>query len=206
SPTPPRLLDQDRIAAVVGDGRSLEFIPIPWDKLKASLRRLGDPAAADLTPAVPVALDVVLTAGRGDAAATTKLISEAITTRLGLDGLRVAPGGSVVVRVNLTEVAGETLPIVETSSPFDFRGRPTGRTATEAKGAAVVEILAKGKTEPLWRGKLEAGSSRSFREDITNDTIRQSMLDHITYQLRGLDIPYFVPKGGDGCPLPVVVR
>jgi hypothetical protein len=69
----------------------------------------------------------------------------------------------------------------------------------------VLELWAAGEAAPLWRGTLTASSSRSFSEEITDATVRKSMLEHLGRQLDGLEIPYFLPKSKDTLALPAVI-
>ena len=93
--------------------------------------------------------------------------------RLQNDGIRVEAGRPTTFRLRFSENAGDTLPIYERQNPFDFQGRDTGRTATEAEGSLVVELVAGDKT--LWRDTISASSSRSFREEINDTTVRNNI-------------------------------
>ncbi len=203
----PHLLDKDQVIGAFGAEREkLRTFTVPWDKLNASLKQMADKAPAFLAPGDAVSLDFQLAGLRGDEADTKKVLGEALTARLARDGITVAAGKPTVLRLKFTEEVGETLPIFERQSVFDFRGKDTGRTATEAKGAAVLEIVAKGEEKPLWRGHLKAMSARSFKEEITDAAVRKSMLEHLATQLSGLDMPYFIPKAKDVVALPAVVE
>ncbi len=102
--------------------------------------------------------------------------------------------------------AGVRLTIFERQSPFDFKGKDTGKKAPKAKGAAILELTVKGEAKPLWRGHLTAMSARSFKEEITDATVRKSMREHLAKQLSGTDMPYFIPKSKDTVALPAVVE
>jgi hypothetical protein len=97
------------------------------------------------------------------------------------------------------------LAIYARQSRFDFRGTDTGRKATEAKGEASVELFGSGSTSPLWREMLHSSNARSFDKEITDATVRQSMLDQLSQQLNRLNLPYFMPESEKFVPLPVVV-
>lgn len=204
------LADENRLAGVFASDRNedrLRFVPVPWDKLRRSLKAMTDREPAHIAPGLAVSVDVQLAgrngAGGGDAG---KLITEALTKRLARDGVPVAAGRPTVLKVRLAEAAGETLPIFERRTRFDFRGSDTGRTATEARGEAVVELFVGGEPRPVWRVGLSAASGRSFEQEITDATIRASMLDHLTAQLGKLDLPYFIPKAAEVTALPAVVE
>lgn len=201
------VMDKDHLLAAYGrDAGALETINIPWQDIHNSLKALADKAPAHLAPGQAVSLQMQLTGLGGDQAETMRLITEAFTRRLGRDGLTLASGQKTVFRARFSEAAGDTLPIYERQSPFDFRGQDTGRTATERKGSLVLEMLVEGEDQPLWRDTISASSSRSFREDINDASIRQSMLDSLAYRIGELNVPYFIPKSPDLYALPIVVE
>jgi WD40 repeat protein len=203
----PHLLEKGRVIGVFGDDKGkLQSFTIPNEKLAASLKVMAAKGASHLAPGKAVSLELQLTGLRGDEDETRKLLTEALTRRLARDGIPVAAGQSTVLRLRLSEEAGDKLPIFEQQSPFDWRGTATGKKATEAKGAAVLEIVAMNEEKPLWRGHLSAMSARSFREEITDATVRKSMLEHLTKQLSGMDMPYFIPKAKDTVALPAIVE
>lgn len=207
SDVPPHLLNKDRVIGEFGTERDkLRTFTVPWDKLDASFKQMADKAPAFLAPGDAVSLEFELAGLRGEEAETKKILTDALTERLARDGITVAAGKPTVLKLKLSEQAGDMLPIVERQSAFDFRGKDTGRKATEAKGAAILEITAKGEKKPLWRDHLKAMSARSFEEEITDATVRKSMLEHLAKQLSGLDMPYFIPKAKDLVALPAVVE
>ena len=135
------------------------------------------------------------------------MLVDALTRRrLPRDGISVAENKTTVLRLKLAEEAGNTLPIFERQSPFDIKGKDTGKKATEAKVAAVLELVVKGDDKPLWCGHLTAMFARSFKEEITDATVRKSMLEHLSKQLSGMDMPYFIPKSKNTVALPAVVE
>lgn len=203
----PHILDKDHVIGVFGDDRTrLQTITIPGEKLNAALKQMAAKTPSFLTPGEAVSLELELTGLRGDEAETRRVLTEALTRRLMRDGIPVAANKSTVLRLKLSEEAGDKLPIFARQSPFDIKGANTGKTATEAKGAAVLELVAKGDAKPLWRGHLSAMSARSFTEEINDDTVRKSMIEHLTKQLSGMDMPYFIPKSTDILALPAVVE
>jgi hypothetical protein len=202
----PHLADQNRVVGLLGgDEKSLQAVPIPWVKIKAALKAVEDKADAYLAPGRPVALDLRLEGLRGDANETRTLLGQALAKRLAQDGIPLAAQAPTVLRLSLSEQAGEALAIRERQSPFDRQGRDTGRKATEAKGAAALELWAAGETAPLWRGHLKAVSGNSFSEEINDATLRKSMLEGLGRQLDGLEVPYFLPKDRATLALPAVI-
>lgn len=203
----PHLVDKDHIVGTFGgDTSRLQTLAVPANKLRGALKAMGAKAPSFLAPGSPVSLELDLSGARGGEAEARKLLTDALTRRLARDGVPVAEGKSTVLRLKLSEAAGDTLPIFERQSPFDFRGKDTGRKATEAKGAAVLELVAKGEEKPLWRGHLSAMSARTFQEEITDTAVRKSMLEHLSRQLESLDMPYFIPKSKDTVALPAIVE
>jgi WD40 repeat protein len=183
---------------------TLELVEIPWDKINASLKLLEGKAPAILTPAQPVSIKLALKGARGDERSTGNMLTKTLSTRLAHDGIRVQSGSSTWFGLRLSEKAGDTLPIFERQSAFDRRGRDTGRTATEAKGALVIELFA--GDEVIWRDSVTAESSSSFSEEITDESIRKSMLERITKEMNRISLPYFVPSSKDHIALPVVIE
>jgi len=203
---PPYLVDQSRIVGAFGrQPHRLRAAEIPWPQIRESLAAMSAKADADLAPGRPVALDLRLTGVRGDEAETRNILGQALALRLGRDGIPVAAQAPTVLRLKLAESAGDTLPIYARQSPFDFKGTATGQKATEVNGAAVLELWAAGEVTPVWRDTLNAGSSRSFSEDINDVTIRKSMLENLGRQLDHLNLPYFLPKNKGTLALPAVI-
>ncbi|MFO0798149.1 MAG: hypothetical protein U0804_11795 [Gemmataceae bacterium] len=203
---PPYLVDQSRVVGAFGnESHKLRAAEIPWPQIRESLKAMTAKADADLAPGRPVALDLRLTGVGGNEAETRAALGQALAARLHRDGIPVAAQAPTVLRLKLAESPGDTLPIYSRQSPFDFRGSDTGRKATEVKGAAVLELWAAGAAAPVWREALNAGSSRSFTEDINDVTIRKSMLENLGRQLDDLTMPYFLPKNKGTLALPAVI-
>lgn len=202
------LYDNDHlIGAFPDDPETLQAYTIPWKEIRESIAQVTDGGAAILGPSQPVSINIDF-GGQlaGDANQTASQIAEALGQRLQRDGIKVANGQKTKFLLRFSERPGDTLPIYERQSPFDFRGRDTGRTATERKGSLVIELVAEGEKAPLWRESFEATSSRSFREDINDATIRKTMIESLTRQIRELYLPYFIPKDEKRLALPVVFQ
>jgi hypothetical protein len=203
---PPYLVDQSRVVGAFGtEPHKLRAAEIPWPQVRESLKAMAAKADADLAPGRAVALDLRLTGAGANEAETRNALGQALAARLGRDGIPIAAQAPTVLRLKLAESPGDTLPIYARQSPFDFRGADTGRKATEVKGAAVLELWAAGENAPVWREALNAGSSRSFTEDINDVTIRKSMLENLGRQLDDLTMPYFLPKNKGTLALPAVI-
>lgn len=202
------LYDDDHlVGAFPNNPGQLESYAIPWKEIRESIANLNDTRATLLGPAKPVSIKIDFSGQLGgDAAQTANEIAGALGQRLQRDGIKVADGQETVFHLKFSEQAGDTLPIYERQSPFDFRGNDTGRKATERKGSLVVELTAKGETAPLWREALDATSARSFQEDINDASIRKTMLESLTRQIRELYLPYYVPKDEQRLALPVVFQ
>lgn len=184
----------------------VSVIEIPWKQIRASLDSLKKKDAALLSPASPVRVDIQLGDLRGAAEETESTIRQAFASRLSRDGISVSSTGTAVFKIRFAETPGDTLPIYERQSPFDFRGQDTGRRATEAKGKLVVELILPGRETPIWRDTIEAQSSRSFREGINDASIRKSMLQNLAFNIFDLNFPYFIPQSEQLIALPVVIQ
>ncbi|HWE94331.1 MAG TPA: hypothetical protein VG269_10230 [Tepidisphaeraceae bacterium] len=195
------------IGAFPNDPAQLQSYPIPWKEIRASIALMKDPNATLLGPAQPVSIRADLGgAVAGDAAHTASLIADALAQRLQRDGIKVVAGSDTTFHLRFSEAAGDTLPIFERQSPFDLRGRNTGREIAERKGSLVIELTTKGDSTPLWRETLNATSGRSYREDINDASVRDTMLQALNYEIRHMAIPYFIPKDERKLALPVVFQ
>ncbi|MDB5353829.1 MAG: hypothetical protein JWN24_282 [Phycisphaerales bacterium] len=193
------------IGAMSKNAAQLESYPIPWKDIRQSIALMHNADATLLGPSRPVSISAEF-AGQVEDAQTGQLIADALEQRLKRDGIKVAPGSDTVFHLRLSEAAGDTLPIHERQSPFDFRGRDTGRTIAERQGSLVIELTAKGESSPLWRETIAATSARSFREEINDASVRKSMIESLTRQLHELSVPYFVPKDQKSLALPVIIQ
>lgn len=202
-----RVLDDKRlIGNFPANPDQLHVLEIPWEKIRAAQAALKSKAAAYLTPETPVGLLVEIDDARGDKQEISQALEAAFTERLKLDGLKLGAGGKSYFCLKFVDKPGELLPIFEREK-FSFRGgRDTGRTAQESKGDLVVELLAFGKSAPLWRETLNVASGRSFNEEITDDTMRKSMLESAARQIKSLKFPYFIPESGELPTLPIIVQ
>lgn len=179
---------------------------IPWEAIERSRKAMAEKTPAFIAPYQPVDIQLDLGGARGAAGETEKQITAAIMRRLQRDQITYKAGSPSYFRLSFSESEGETLPIYERQSPFDFRGRDTGETATEAKGSLVVEFHVEGRPEPLWREAFDARSSRSFHEEINQQTIRESMLRSLAGQLDRMHFPYFMPVDENLAALPIILN
>ncbi|CAN0454024.1 unnamed protein product, partial [Hapterophycus canaliculatus] len=197
-------LDRDRlVGSFPHDPEMVQVVTIPWSLITASLKLIQEGAPAILSESEPVTIRCDLVGIRGDASVTEQLLKEKLATRLQAEGIRVEPGGASEFHMRFSEKAGDMLPVYERQSRFNFRGKDTGRKVAEAEGSLVIELIVDGDT--LWRDSLSASSSRSFREDVNDASVRKSMLTNIARGMEQLNIPYFIPKAEDQIALPVVL-
>lgn len=203
-----RVLDADHIIGTLpSNPGQLQSYEVPWKQIRRSIALMRDPKAGLMSPAQPVSVSAEFGSPlAGDAAQTASVITEALRRRLGRDGIDVSDGSSATFTLKLSEKAGDSLPIYERQSRFDFRGNNTGRTATERIGSLMVELTIKGQDAPLWRESLQAVSGRSFQAEINDASIRKSMLESLIHQMQQLYLPYFIPEDEQELALPVVLQ
>ena len=184
----------------------IQVLEIPWKDIQKSLAQLEENAPALLGPAEPVSIVFELGPLRGNQDQTVQQLGDAFKARLQQDGLNVQKGQQTFFRMRFSENAGDSLPIRKRQSPFDGRGRDTGRRATEAEGQLVVELIVTGNNEPIWRDSLSAFSSRSFDDVVNDTTVHNSMIENLSRQLDDLTSPYFIPESKDLLALPVILQ
>ena len=205
--TPLAVLDDDHlIGTFPDDPDSVTVTEIPWDDIRASLAKMQAKAPARFGPGNKVSLTFELSGLRGGQSDTVKILADAMKRRLEREEVEVEKGRETVVRLKLSESAGETLPVREGSSARGPGSGMTGRTVTEAKGSLTIELVVSAAGEPVWSHTLSAVSSRSIRGDVTNASVRVTMLQSLARQFDGLAFPYFIPRSDDALALPVVVE
>ena len=199
--------DQNTVLGRLGSApNKISKIEIPWGDIKQSQEAIEDKVPALIAPSQ--AVDIRLEFGKtlGAAGEAKKLITEAVQKRLERDGINYKPGSPNYFQLRFSESKGDTLPIYARQSRFDFRGRDTGKTISEAKGSLVVEFFGQDSDEPAWREVLDAKNSSSFREEINSKSVRASMLKRMSIELGRMHIPYFMPKDDSLLALPMVFK
>ena len=204
----PHFVDKDRVFMPTGDSSrasTLELITLPVAAIQKSIDVMLNPkVAALLRPGDTISIKSDITNVRfDDPENTRKQLEEALAARLAQDGFKVGPGREVTLTLKYQEEAGERLKVVEQSSPFDRNGRDTGRTAEESKGYIVLDLRAKSVEKPLWTSRGQAGSASSFREEVTDQSVRTSMLKNLQAKIRTLEMPYFIPADPQLVSLPL---
>lgn len=201
------VLDDDHlIGSFPHSPDEIQVLDIPWEDIHKSLTQLKEKGPALLGPDKPVSIVFELGPLRGNQNQTVQQLGDALKKRLQRDGLNVQKGEPTFFRMRFSEQAGDSLAIRERQSPFDWRGRDTGRRATEAQGQLVVELVVPGKDQPIWRDSLRATSSRSFDDVINDTTVRNSMIENLSHQLQDLNFPYFIPQSEEFLALPVILE
>jgi hypothetical protein len=207
-----RLLDQNRILARLPHHKDeVVVLEIPWTGIHESLTQLEDADRAALfRPGQPVSLEIESGNLRGEQEATEALIREQLEEWLSQHQTPIQPGAMYCFRARFSERAGERLPIYTRRLTGPFSDNRTDRTACEAHGQLVVELMMRGNDDPLWSDALTAKSSRKFdTDDITDDTLRENMLSNLGPAIWNMNPPYFIPESNDGLPglpLPLVLR
>ncbi len=186
---------------------ALQPMEIPWDRIRQSLAQLEEEdTPALLSPAKPVSIVFELGTLRGNQNKTVQDLGVALRERLGRDGFEVEKGQSTFFRVRFSEQAGDTVAVHERQTPFDRRGRDTGQRVQEAEGEVVVELIVPGKDEPVWRDSLSAGSDSSYRGEVNDMTVRDTMVENLGNRMDELNFPYFIPESEDMLALPVILE
>ena len=185
----------------------LRSAKIPWDDIRKSLAAIESDDENYLSPSKPVSIKFEFEKLRGDSQSAIDLLTKALTERLSKDGFKVIEGADTYFLLRFSEAAGDTLPIYESQFPgLMFGGRDTGRKATEAKGQLIIELFTPHSNKPLYRESVKGQSSRTFSEEINDQSIRTSMLRSLRFQLDNLNIPYFIPKDKSMKGLPLIIR
>jgi hypothetical protein len=164
----------------------LQALAIPWAPIKAALGQLQAATPALLRPGQPVSLEMEISPPHRDTAQTRRVLREAWSHRLAQEGIPLAGNQPTRVQVKLTEREG----------------------AKPEKARAIVEMamVSAERPEPLWRGRLFLFPSPRGQREGNATTTWTSLLEHLTLQMRNLDLPYFIPRSADALTLPGVIE
>ena len=200
------LVDMNTLLATAGERtETLTARPIPWKEIRASLAKLEEGADAYISPQHPVTVAVDMQNVRSGPEQVQQLIYDSLVKRLARDKIQVKADQPTMLVLRYAEKAGDLVAVYSRQSAWDFRGTDTGRRVTESEGTIVAELLADGGKLLLWRDSLKAWNSRSFTTDVSDETVRQSMLENLAQRLDELSLPYFMPKSEVEIALPVVL-
>ena len=199
--------DQNTILGRLGsEPNKISKVEIPWGDIKEAQQAIEDKVPALIAPNQAVDIRIEFGKTLGTAGEAKKLIIEAVQKRLKRDGINFKPGSPNYFQLRFSESKGDTLPIYQRQSRFDFRGHDTGREISESKGSLVVEFYGSDSDKPAWREVLDATNSRSFSEEINSKSVRASMLKRLSTELGRMHIPYFMPKDDSLLALPMVFK
>jgi len=184
--------------------RTLRFIPIPWDKIDASLAALRDDAGAPLKPDMSVSLSVRVDKLRfGDPAETSGKLADFFRQRFEGDGVRVEDGQPIVLSVAYGESEGETL-----YERQGIAGPATGRTVQATNVNVKMELKKSSGGPALWQHEFSYSPKgvTIFGQQATDATTRDAILRQTLFQLAETPVPYFVPSSKSLSPLPGVTE
>lgn len=202
-------VDQDHVLTIRRQKFTnyVESLTVPWDAIRQSLADMAGNHGV-LTPGQAVSLVVEVTDARGDVEETRSQLLAALRQRVELDGFQVTSEPQAVsFQLRMSEAAGKVMPLFEQKGPLRIQGEYTGQNLTEAKGAAVLEIMHKGKSEPLWSQAITAQSATDYRGGKVDDqVVRQSMIDSLLDNLRQAPMSYFIPTKTSFSALPVIIE
>ncbi|MEX2027207.1 MAG: hypothetical protein WEH44_07895, partial [Pirellulaceae bacterium] len=200
------LVDLNNVLATAGQRtETLTTRTIPWKEIRASLAKLEEGADAYISPKHPVTVALEMQNVRAAPEQVQQLIYDAVVKRLARDSIQVQLDQPTMLVLRYAEKAGDRVAVYARQSPWDFRGTDTGQRVTESEGSIVVELLGNQGKELLWRDVVQAWNSRTFTSDVSDDKVRQSMLQNLAWRLDSLAIPYYMPKSEEEVALPVVL-
>lgn len=171
----------------------LAFLPIPWDRIDASLAAMNSDADAHLKPGDKISLEIQLGELRfGSTGETIGRLTKVFRERLEPDGIVLADDQPLILAVDYSESAGTTL-------SEDSRNGPntTGRKVEATKTHLKMKVFSRGRDTPLW--------SHEFAHDPKIVTIignaernsasaRDASFQQLLYALGSQPLPYFIPR------------
>jgi hypothetical protein len=201
------LVDMNTLLATAGEQRpeTLTARAIPWKEIRASLAKLEEGADAYISPQHPVTVALDLQNVSSAPEQVQQLIYNAVVKRLARDKIDVKPDQPTMLVLRYAEKTGDLVAVYARQSRWDFRGVDTGQRVNKSEGTIVAELLADAGKTLLWRDTIKAWNNSSFTTDVSNETVRQSMLENLARRLDELSIPYFMPKSEAELALPVIL-
>ncbi len=194
-------VDNDHVGAIIGN--EYRVLKIPQERINASLKAMASNAPAILRPGGEIKLEVKNDAG-SDVPDARTVIAERLQAVLGVYDIKITDTATTVLTVKITETRGDPLKIVEKSSPWDRQGTDTGRTMRVYSAKGTAELRAPGRAEPVWSYDVQATSSTSYTGEITDATVRESMLKGLASQVVDVGWPGYIPADENLSWLPVV--
>ena len=177
----------------------LQFSPIPWNQISASLAAMQGDGKAHLKPGTKISLNIQTSDLRfGSADDTVKRLTEVFRRRFKPDGIEIAANQPLVLNVRYRETAGQTL-----HEQKRFSRESTGRTVEATKVHMKMDFTRRGESEPLWSHEFEHDPQfLAIKGDLNDAAARDSMFSHLLYSLASEPIPYFIPEDSELTQLP----
>lgn len=190
-----RLIDNDRALAVVAsqDGRRrLDVITLPWPAIEASLKALRSGAPALLKPGVAISVKYEIGNLRGSKPqAVQEEMDRAVSEGLAGQGLKLADGQALVLRVRHHEEAGPPY-------PPSSGGKST---FTSTRFICEVALTVDDSASPVWTDRWETTGARRFvmnqNDALSDDLLRRKGFDSYLKDLEELVLPSFIPSPKD---------
>jgi hypothetical protein len=178
----------------------LRFIPIPWERIDASLAAMKSDAQAHLKPGMKASLNIQTADLRfGSPDDTTKRLSEVFRKRLKADGIEIAADQPLVLNVHYRESAGQTL-----HEQKGFTREPTGRSVEATKAHLKMDFTLRGTNTALWKHEFEHDPSivTIIKGDPNDASARDAIFNQLLYSMASEPIPYFIPEDSELSQLP----
>lgn len=197
-------LDADHLIVTQGGNRNraLTSVEIPRKAIHASVAALNAGAEAYLSPKTFVSIQVQagqIRTGSPQQAAVE--VERVISDRLKAAGLQVGPGGPSVMVAKYSEFP-ETIQRLVTDSfgrpIFDARGIPSTQQVQTTRAELQLSLVPVGQSDSIWSAQTSATADPSFGSK------GGTIFDSVANQLKGVPIPYFIPKDNGLPSLPVV--
>lgn len=199
--TPRRTLPGGWIAATGPYAKhEIRFLPIPWDKIEASLAAMQGADQPHLKPGLSVSLNIRIEKLRfGTPEDTSARLADLFRERFQGDGIGVADDQPVVLNVSYSESVGETL-----HERKGISGPPTGRTVQATKVEVKMSLTTRAGNRSLWAQEFayDPHLVTIINQQASDASARDAILRQLIYQLSATPIPYFVPQDKALSPLP----
>lgn len=197
-------LDADHLIVTQGGNRNraLTSVEIPRKAIHASVAALNAGADAYLSPKTFVSIQVQAGQIRsGSAQQAAVEVERVLADRLKAAGLQVGSGGPSVMVAKYSEFPDTIQKLVTDSFGrpiFDARGVPSVQQVQTTRAELELSLVPVGQSDPIWSAQTRATADPSFGSK------GGTIFDSVANQLKGVPIPYFIPKDNGLPSLPVV--
>jgi hypothetical protein len=180
--------------------KSLQFVPIPWKAIDASLAAIDSASDALLRPGQSVSLQLNIgNLQHGNVEDTKARLEKLFSERLLADKIEVKDDQPVSLKIEYSESKGEMLTERESIS-----GPATGRKFQSTDVDMIMTLGMSDGSKVFWtdKDKYAPRLVTVTQAEVNEAVIRDSVFRQLLFSLSAKPIPFFIPNDSDQAVLP----